>query len=236
MNTKTATLACALLAAAASLCAFDAAAQSDVVYDQVDLSVSAEREIENDELVAVVYAQAQAQQQSEAANAVNEDIRWALDLAEQARGVTAQTLQYNSNPVYGSNQRITGWQARQSLRLESRDSDRLSELLAELQERVAIQSVDYRVSRDAREAADEALIEEALASFDARASLVADRLGRSGYRIVRMSVNTGGGRVAPVAFRARAMVEADVAPPALEAGTQTVSVSVSGTIELNSPR
>ena len=78
---------------------------------------------------------------------------------------------------------------------------------------------------------------EALQSFNRRAELVADELGRSGYRIVRININTGGGRVAPVAFRSRAMTaEADVAQPALEAGTQTVSVNVSGTIELNAPR
>ena len=212
-------------------------AQENIFYDQVDLSASAEREIENDELVAVVYAQAQSQKQAEAASDVNEAIRWALDVAESARGVTAQTLQYNSFPVYGNNQRITGWQARQSLRLESRDSDRLSELLGELQARVAIESVNYQVSRDAREAADDELIEEALRSFNRRASLVAEELGRSGFRIVRININTGGGRVAPVAFRSRGMMaEADVAQPALEAGTQTVSVNISGTIEVNAPR
>lgn len=212
-------------------------AQQPVVYDQVDLTASAEREIENDELVAVVYAQAQGQRQREAANSVNEDMRWALDLAEAERGIRAQTLQYNSYPVYGNNQRITGWQARQSLRLESTDSDGLSELLGELQERVAIESVNYQVSREAREAADDELIAEALESFNRRAELVADQIGRPGYRIVRININTGGGRVAPVAFRSRAMTaEADVAQPALEAGTQTISVNVSGTIELNAPR
>ncbi len=211
-------------------------AQPSVVYDQVDLTATAEREIENDELVAVVYAQAQAQRQAEAANSVNEDLRWALELAESTRGITAQTLQYSSYPVYGNNQQIVGWQARQSLRLESRDSDRLSELLGELQERVAIESVSYQVSRDAREAADDALIREALQSFNRRASLVAEELGRSGYRIVRININTGGGRATPMAFRSNAMAEAAVAQPALEAGTQTVSVNVSGTIELNPPR
>ncbi|MGD2168010.1 MAG: SIMPL domain-containing protein [Gammaproteobacteria bacterium] len=233
---RNSTVIFALAVVSGSFCAGASRAQPAVVYDQVDLSATAEREIENDELVAVVYAQAQAERQAEAANTVNEDIRWALDLAESARGVTSQTLRYNSYPVYGNNQRIIAWQARQSLRLESRDSDRLSELLGELQERVAIESVNYQVSREAREAADDELIEAALQSFNRRATLVAEALGRSGFRIVRININTGG-VVAPIAFRTRAMVaEADVAQPTLEAGTQTVSVDVSGTIELNAPR
>jgi predicted secreted protein len=202
------------------------------------LSADAVREIENDELVAVVYAQAQGQRQSEAANAVNEDLSWALELAESTRGITAQTLQYSSYPAYGNNQRIVGWQARQSLRLESRDADRLSELLGELQERVAIESVSYQVSREARETANDELIREALQSFNRRAELVTDELSRSGYRIVRININTGGGGVTPIAYRTMAAMRADaeVAQPALEAGTQTVSVNVSGTIELNAPR
>jgi predicted secreted protein len=124
------------------------------------------------------------------------------------------------------------------LRLESRDADRLSELLGELQERVAIESVNYQVSRDARQAADDELIREALQSFNSRAELVTEELGRSGYRIVRININTGGGGVTPIPYRTMAAMRADaeVAQPALEAGTQTISVNVSGTIELNAPR
>lgn len=213
-------------------------AQTPMVYDQISISASAEREIENDQLVAVVYAQVQAQQQSDAADEVNTAIRWALERAESARGVTVQTQQYSSFPVYADNRRIVGWQARQSLRLESGDAERLSELIGELQSRVAVESISYQVSSQAREAADDALISEALARFSRRAERVAEDLGRPGYRIVRIDINTGGSRSMPVAYRAQAMeMMADrVTAPALEGGTQTVEVSVSGTIELEGAR
>ena len=214
-------------------------AQESVFYDQITLSATAEREVDNDELVAVVYAQAQAERQVEAADQVNRDIRWALERAESTRGISAQTLQYSSFPVYSDNRRIIGWQARQSLRLESRDSERLSELVGELQSRVAVQSISYQVSREARAAADDELIGEALETFNRRARLVADRLGRPGYRIVRLDINTGGGVPTPVAFRSAMADEVAVAAaaaPSFEAGTQTVSVSVFGTVELNAAR
>jgi len=213
-------------------------AQNMQTYDQIDLSASAEREIDNDLLVAVVYAEVQAQRQAEASNEINEAIQWALKNADDVRGVTTQTLQYSSFPVYGNNQRIVAWQARQSLRLQSDDSDTLSELLGELQQRVAIQSVNYAVSTAARDAADDKLIAEALAQFNRRAALIADELGRSGYRIVRMSISTSGNSPSPIAYRQRglATMEADVAAPALDAGVQTVRVNISGTIELNAMR
>lgn len=202
-------------------------------YDRVDLSVSAQMDVDNDLIVAVVYAEVQDERQAEAASQVNEALRWAAREAERVRDVRAQTLQYTSFPVY-NNRRVVAWRARQSLRLESRDAQRLSQLLGTLQERVAIESVNYNVSKDARDAADDGLIAEALAQFDRRAALVANELGRSGYRIVRLNIGTSGNVPGPVPYR---LAEAAVAAaPALEAGVQTVSVSVSGTIELDPVR
>ena len=206
-------------------------------YDQIDLTASAEKAVDNDVLVAIVYAEVQNDRQSVAANEVNQTIQWALREAERARDVDVQTLQYASFPVYGNNRRIIAWQARQSLRLESRNAARLSELLGTLQERVAVQSVSYDVSKEARNSADDQLITEALAQFNRRAALVASELGRPGYRIVRISINTGGGRAPPMPmFRAAAAEQAAVAPPALDAGVQTVEVTIGGTIELDPAR
>ena len=58
------------------------------------------------------------------------------------------------------------------------------------------------------------------------------QLAAKGYRIVDVSINTGGAQPMPIMMRATAMEAASVAPPALEAGTSTLSVSVSGVIEL----
>jgi predicted secreted protein len=206
-------------------------------YDHVELSASAEQEVENDLLVASVYAEAQAERQREAADQVNTTLQWALDTARGAQDVKTQTTQYNTYPVYAANNRIVGWQARQALRLESRDAKTLSELLGKLQERVAIESVHYDVSKAARDAAEEQLMSAALAQFRKRAELITKELGRDGYRIVRVNIGTGGAPPIPVVYRTPALAaEADVAAPAVEAGVQTVNVSVNGTIELNPVR
>lgn len=205
-----------------------------MVYDHVDLMVSAEQTIENDVLVATVFAEVEHNDQADAARQVNEAIQWAIDRARRVEGVELQTEQYHTRPVYANGRRIVGWVARQSLRLESRDAAALSELLGRLQERVAIQSVNYNLSREARDAAEEALIVEGLARFNERARLVANALDRSGFRIVRINVGSSGG--GPVPFYRESMAAADAAAPPLEAGVQTVSVSISGTVELDAAR
>ncbi len=213
------------------------AQDESVIYDRVDLFASAERDVENDLLVAFVFAEVQENRQAEAANRVNESIEWAVDRARRAGNVEFQTGQYSTRPVYANGRRIVGWVARQTLRLESEDAAALSELLGELQERVAIQSVNYDVSTHAREAAEEELITEALGKFNRRADLVARELGRDGFRIVRININAGGGIPSPrVFYESRAEVAADVAAPSIEAGVQTINVSINGTVELNAVR
>ncbi|MDX1562366.1 MAG: SIMPL domain-containing protein [Gammaproteobacteria bacterium] len=221
---------------AAVFSATSLAQEATDVYDRVDLSATAEREVENDTLIAIVYAEVEDNDQSDAADQVNRAISWAADQARRIAGVDLQTMQYNTRPVYASgSRRITGWIARQSLRLESQDAEALSELLGTLQERVAIQSTSYALSKEARDAAEEALIAEALARFNARAALIARELDRRGHRIVRISIGTSG--AFPMMYQETivtgARLRADVAAPTVEAGVQTVSVSVNGTIELD---
>ena len=225
-------LLCAALAAPA-LPGF--AQDTAQVYDRVDLSASAERQIDNDLLVAVLFAEVESSRQADAAAQVNDAVQWAIGRARRVPEVELQTTQYNTRPVYANGRRISGWVARQGLRLESRDAEALSELLGELQERVAIQSVSYDVSRRARDAAEEALIAEALQQFNRRAALVAGELGRDGFRIVRISINPS--FAGPVVFREdmRATASAAAAPP-IEAGVQNVSVYVNGTVELGGAR
>jgi predicted secreted protein len=230
-------LTTAIMALAAASWLVAAQAQNEQIYDQVDLNASASRDVDNDLLIAVVFAEVEANVQADAADDVNEAIAWAADRARGVNGIEVQTTNYSTRPVYANGRRIVGWVARQSLRLESTDAEALSQLLGELQQRVAVQSINYSLSDAARDQAEETLIAEALTQFKRRAELIAGELGRDGFKIVRLSVgNNGAVFVTGARSRALAFSEADVAPPEIEAGTQTLSVNVSGTIELEPAR
>jgi predicted secreted protein len=230
-------LTTAIMALAAASWLVAAQAQNEQIYDQVDLNASASRDVDNDLLTAFVFAEVEANVQADAADDVNEAIAWAAGRARGVNGIEVQTTNYSTRPVYANGRRIVGWVARQSLRLESTDAEALSQLLGELQQRVAVQSINYSLSDAARDQAEETLIAEALTQFKRRAELIAGELGRDGFKIVRLSVgNNGAVFVTGARSRALAFSEADVAPPEIEAGTQTLSVNVSGTIELEPAR
>ena len=211
-------------------------ADQELTYDRVDFSVSVEEDVANDTLVAVLFVQKEGQKQASVSNQVNETMSWALERAKRSPAVRSQTLSYNTNPVY-SDRRIVGWRAQQSLRLESTDSDKLTGLMGELQSRMGVQSVNYEVSKSARDAAQGGLIERAIGQFRARADRIAASMQRPGWRLVRMNIGTGGHNPGPRVFHAQmARAEADVAAPSLQAGDQSISVSISGQIELESPQ
>jgi predicted secreted protein len=228
------TLAVVALAAAAGS---PATADAPLTFDRVTLAYTATRDVDNDTLVAVLYAQREGGDTARLADEVNRAIAHAVERARQVEGVKVQTLDYQTSPVY-QQASIVGWRVSQSLRLESQDAARLGKLIGELQKDLAVQSVGYAVSPATRRSAEDGLIGEAVEGFEKRAALVAARLGRNGYRLVSVDVDTSGEGMVPRPMRmqARGMaLAADAVPPALEAGTQSLSVTVQGTVELNRP-
>lgn len=223
----------ALLAVLCSAAWGVAAQDTAPTFDRVSFSVSASREVDNDTLVAVMYAQREGQNAAPLADAVNEAVTSAVARAKQVRGVKVQTLGYRQNPVY-RNQIVTAWRVQQSIRLESRDPAALSGLIAELQSGLAVESVEYTISPEARSEVENALISNAMAAYQQRAKLIASELGRATFRLVAMDVSTSSQGPSPLRMRATAMVSdaPKVSSPTLDPGVQEVTVQVNATIEL----
>lgn len=206
-------------------------------YDRINFQVSASQEVANDTLVAVMYYERSGQQPTAMADDVNRTIEQAVATAKKNSAIKVQTLNYRQEPLY-KNQTVTGWKVRQSIRLESTDVAALGTLIGELQKRLSVASLSYAVSPEVRARVADVLITRALGGFAERGKLIATELGRPDYRIVSMDVATARAAPGPVRMRAVASMadSSSVAPPALEAGVQTITVQISGTIELEVPR
>jgi predicted secreted protein len=219
-----------LLSTACALSAAEKAPDSN----RVSFRVTANAEVDSDLLVVRLFVQHQARQQAQAANQVNKDMSWGLAEIAKHSVVKAQTLDYRTNPVYDK-RKITAWQTRQSLRMESADHEALSALLGVLQQRLGVESVAYEVSTAVREAVEKELIHTAIERFRTRAASVTAAFQRSHYNLVNINIGTAGGQPPGVVYSGRAMaMKAEVAAPTLDAGQQTLSVSINGTIELAS--
>lgn len=207
-----------------------AAADEGSRYNQIRFQVERSRPVENDRMQAVLSITAEDDNAARLADQINRGMDTALKTAKTRVKVEARTGDYRTYPVYNK-EKIQRWRATQELWLEGSDFAELGSLIGQLQERMQVTSISFSVSPARRAAVEDELITQALDAFKQRAELVRKQLAAKGYRIVDVSLNSGGGQPVPM-MRGLAMEAASVAPPALEAGTSTVTVSVGGTIEL----
>lgn len=218
-----------ILIAGLAFCACASAQHHEPVTDVVNLQAEASREVENDQLVAVLAAEAQGASPAELADTVNRKMADALKAAREVPGVKLRAGNYQTFPRPGKDGRIEGWQASEELRLESADFAAAAKLIGRLQQSLNVRSMSLRLAPDTRRAAEDALIGEAVAAFEARAELARKAMKAKGYRIREISIGTAGGAPRPLQYEIAA---ARAAPVALEGGVSQVTVTVSGSIQL----
>lgn len=220
----------AALASSASLAAAQDAARREPEFDVVSLQAQASREVENDELAAVLAVDLQGADPAALAAEANRRMQEAIKVAAAFPAVKLRSGNYQTLPRYRQNQRsIDSWQLTQELRLESRDFASAAALIGKLQQSLALRSLSVRMAPETRRAAEDGVVADALAAFRARAELVRESLKAGGYRIRTLDIGSGGGP-GPVPL-ARAMAAAP-GPVALEPGSSQITVTVSGSIQL----
>jgi len=224
-----------LVLCVAALLACPVAADEPLRYNLVRLQAQQSEPVSNDTMHVTLTASGERRDPAELASQVNADMAWALDLAKRHADVKVSTGNYRTWQVRQDN-KMKGWQARQDLVLESRDTRTLSQLTGLLQEKLQVDSMHFSVSAETRTAVENRLIELALQAFRERAGIIGNKLQASGYRIVDLDIGTFA-QQPPVVYRARgavAAVQSDM-PVATEGGESDIQVTVSGTIELTMP-
>jgi predicted secreted protein len=205
--------------------------RADALFNLVNLSAQAEREVANDTLTAVLAVDAEGGDPAALAETVNRTMREALRIAQAYRSVKTRSLNYQTLPVYDKS-RIVRWRVRQELRLESADFAQATELIGKLQASMVVASLAVGLSGEARKQAENGLIAEAIAAFHERAAIVRDAQKSKGYRVKELQVGTGGVQPRFYAAPRAAMASASIAPPAVEPGASVLQVTVSGTVQL----
>lgn len=201
-------------------------------YNQIHFQVERSRPVDNDRMHAVLSITAEDDNAARLADQINRTMDWALKTAKTRTKIETRSGGYRTHPVYDKD-KIRRWRATQELLLEGADFAELDGLIGQLQERLQVNAINFSVSPTRRAAVEDELIAQALDAFKQRAELVRKQLAAKGWRLVNLAINAGGGQPLPM-MRGMAMetMAPSVAPPAVEAGTSILSVSVDGAIEL----
>ena len=202
-------------------------------YNVYHLTAEAQQRVQNDLMKVTLSASHEANRAADAAAAVNQQMQWALKRDRAKKPLTVSTGQYQTTPVY-QNRKIAGWRASQQLHIESDKFSVLTDMLGELQEKLKLDAMQFVPKVQTRRQTEDKLVVEALNQFKTRAKLVASTMQASKYDVVNLSINTGDYRppIPHMRMDMMAMKAEGVAAPAVEAGSSTVSVSVSGGIQL----
>lgn len=171
---------------------------------------------------------------------VQSQLRQALDAAvlEARRNaepgqMDVRTGNFSLSPRYGQNSQINGWQGSTELVLEGRDFARITGAAARVST-MAIGQVGFGLSREQRAKVEREAQSQAIENFKAQAADLTRAFGFSGFTLREVAVNSNsyapGPRPRMMAMEAKSAM-AD-APIAVEAGKSTVTVNLSGSVQM----
>ncbi|MGM8885847.1 SIMPL domain-containing protein [Psychrobacter sp. 1U2] len=204
-------------------------------YDQLTFQTEVKEEIANDEVRASLYKKAQASDAKSLATTLNTSINRALAIAKRYPSVTVSTGQQSTYPRYDKNDKIIGWTGQANIDLKSTDFTATSQLIADLQETLVMNNLNFGISESKEDALEQKLMTEASRAFQQQAKNLTRAWDARGYRVVSVNLNTGNNNYPrPMYSSMRADAESSSVPSQkFESGNSTVSVTANGTIELN---
>lgn len=201
---------------------------------RLSLQAQASSEVRQDTVTITLASELEGQDQADVARRLTEQLNKTLEAARGDKVVEARNGAYRLWPSTDRDGKITAWRGRAEVLLESKDLPAAAALASRLSGQMPIANIDFSLSPEARAAEEERLLTEAADAFAGRAGAAAKAFGFSGYDIRNIDLG-GSGTVSPKGpemAMARAAFSADAAPPALEAGMATVTVSVQGEVAL----
>lgn len=205
--------------------------------ERLNLSASATAEVTRD-VLGVVFS---TTREGPDATAVQAALKQALDaaLAEARKAakpgqVDVQTGGFSLYPRHDPKTgKINGWQGSAELQVEGRDAATIAQLTGRIST-LTIARVGYSLSREAREKAEADITAQAIARYRAKAADYARQFGYGSYVVGEVSINSDEAAPRPVMMKAMRMsAEAADAGLPTEAGKATVTVNVSGSIQMS---
>ncbi|TNF59052.1 MAG: DUF541 domain-containing protein [Burkholderiales bacterium] len=154
--------------------------------------------------------------------------------AEQGDALRVRTGQFSLSPRYGTQGRIQGWRGSAELILEGRDIGRIAGTAGRIQTLTLAHS-DFSLSRQARQQLESEVQAQAIERFRARAAEITRAFGYQDYDLREVSIGSTDEGSPPVRGPVMAMemrAAASDAPLPVQPGVSTVSISVSGSIQM----
>lgn len=202
----------------------------------LSLNAQASSEVPQDVVNITLFFEQEASDPSALTATLNQRADSALQKAKGVSGVTARTGSFSIYPSTDRDGRISAWRGRTEIVLESHDFAAASKLAGQMASIMQVGNVQFSLSPEAQRAAEQKLTGEAIKSFRQQATSSAQAFGYSGYAIREVNVGQNGGVMPrPMMMMSARAMSSDAkmsAPVPIEGGTSTVTVNVSGSVQM----
>ncbi|WP_375294257.1 MULTISPECIES: SIMPL domain-containing protein [Caballeronia] len=216
-----------------------AAAQTVITQPQpsgvLSLSAQASSQVPQDVVNITLFYEQEAADPSSLTNTLNQRAEAALREAKGVEGVTAKSGSFTVYPSTDRDGKISAWRGRTEVVLESHDFAAASKLAGKMSSSMQVGSVAFSLSPEAQRAAEQKLVSQAIDSFRKQAQTAAQAFGYSNFTIREVNVGRSGNQPRPIMMMQSRAMSADAkmaSPIAMEAGTATVTVDVSGSVQM----
>ncbi|MBE0492798.1 MAG: SIMPL domain-containing protein [Thiomicrospira sp.] len=197
---------------------------------RISFSVTEQQTVENDRLHVVFAAQYRASTADQVSQRVNQIMQAALNELSTDHRQYAQTGNYHVRPHFQRDGRISEWSGQQDLRLNlPKDNADITGVLSSLQRHLIYQSVRADISPNKRQQVEQALLSKAIQKYQQQAKFIAQAFNEKHYRLAetRLQPNYA------LPLQARSLTASDTNAPSIEMGSQTLSVTIDGVLEIN---
>jgi predicted secreted protein len=202
------------------------------------LDAQAKSLVANDEMQVIFAVERDGNDLSSMNQTVLQALAAAISDAKKVEGVRARMGTVQTNPNWTPQGKPNGWRVRGEVSLSLQNSSQnfasLGNLAGQLAQKLQLSGINFKLSDDARTAAEKQLIKNAAGAFRAKAQDAASALGYKSFDIKDVNLNNGNNiiiRQAPMmkAMRSDSM---SAAPVPSEGGDSEVTVTFSGTVIL----
>jgi predicted secreted protein len=205
--------------------------------NQVTLSASGQVEAQQDSLSISLATTKDGNDAQAVQLQLKQAVESALAVAKAAAlpgAMEVRTGQFSLSPRYGRDGKISGWVGSSEVVLEGKDFARISATAGKIQS-LTVNQVVYALSREQRALLETQAQSKAIQAFQSKAQAVAKAFGFASYSLREVNVSAQDQAVfSPrprVMATAKLSSEAESALP-VEAGKSTVTVMVSGSVQL----
>jgi predicted secreted protein len=198
------------------------------------LDAQASSDVPQDVIHITLFYEQQASDPARLSETLNQHTAQALRDAHggNQKDVTVQTGQLSIAPSNDKDGKLSGWRGRSELVLESHDFAAAARLAAQLNGEMQVADVSFSLSPEAQRDAQTKLTDQAIAAFRQQAQAAVQAFGYKSYTVREVNVARNGNFARPMKLMRGALASPAMDSIAVEAGRATVTVSVSGSVQM----